>query len=72
MVSADSAAHRLKRFADLNLQFDGTEVAVGDVADLRVTVFSAEVEPASSEDQFPQWSNFTLLASITQGKPGGC
>jgi len=54
-----------------SLQFDGSQVPPEDVADLTITVVSAEVEPASAQDQFPQWSNFTELTSITQGKPGG-
>lgn len=52
--------------------FDGTQVAVEDVADLSVTVITAQVQPALSADQFPQWSNFTVLTRITHGKPGGC
>lgn len=58
--------------ADRELQFDGSEVPVEDVADLTVTVVTAEVEPASSADEFPEWSNFTKLTRITHGKPGGC
>lgn len=58
--------------ADLELQFDGTPINAGDVADLTVTVVSAEVEPAASIDQFPSWSNFEKLTRITPGKPGGC
>ena len=52
--------------------FDGTEVPAEDVADLSVTVITAQVKPAASADQFPQWSDFTKLTRITQGKPGGC
>lgn len=52
--------------------FDGTEVPAEDVADLIVTVVTAQAKPASSADQFPQWSDFTKLTRITQGKPGGC
>lgn len=51
--------------------FDGTEIPPEDVADLTVTVVTAQVKPAASEDQFPQWSDFTKLTRITQGKPGG-
>ena len=53
-------------------QFDGTPIAAGDVADLTVTVISAEVEAAASIDEFPSWSNFEKLTRITRGKPGGC
>ena len=52
--------------------FDGTEVPAEDVADLMVTVVTAQARPASSIDQFPQWSDFTKLTRVTQGKPGGC
>ena len=53
-------------------QFDGTQVPIGDVADLTITVVGAEVEPAAAADQFPQWGDFTELTTITQGRPGGC
>ncbi|KAK5135710.1 hypothetical protein LTR08_004696 [Meristemomyces frigidus] len=52
--------------------FDGTQVPVGEVADLTITVVGAEVEPAAAADQFPRWGDFTELTTITQGKPGGC
>lgn len=50
----------------------GTEVPAEDVADLTVTVVTAQVKPAASADEFPQWSDFVQLTHITQGKPGGC
>ncbi|KAK3683147.1 hypothetical protein LTR37_020509 [Vermiconidia calcicola] len=52
--------------------FDDTEVFAEDVADLSVTVVTARVLPAASEDAFPQWSEFTEISGITRGKPGGC
>ena len=52
--------------------FDGSEIPAEDVADLTVTVVTAQVKPAASVDEFPQWSDFVPLNSITQGKPGGC
>jgi tyrosinase len=53
-------------------QFDGTQIPVEDLADLTITVITAKMQPAASEDQFPEWSDFTKLTRITQGKPGGC
>jgi tyrosinase len=52
--------------------FDGTQIPAEDVADLTVTVVTAQVKPAVSADEFPTWSNFVKLTHITQGKPGGC
>ncbi|KAK6385189.1 hypothetical protein LTR65_009590 [Meristemomyces frigidus] len=52
--------------------FDGTQVPAEDVADLTISVVSAEVQPACAKDEFPQWGDFTVLTSVTQGKPGGC
>lgn len=52
--------------------FDGSEIPAEDVADLTVTVVTAQVKPAVSADEFPQWSAFKKLTHITQGKPGGC
>ena len=52
--------------------FDGTQIPAEDVADLTVTVVTAQVKPAASEDEFPEWSDFVKLTHITQGKPGGC
>ncbi|KAK3724436.1 hypothetical protein LTR37_001060 [Vermiconidia calcicola] len=52
--------------------FDDTEVSAEDVADLSVTVVTARVLPAASEDAFPEWSEFAEISSITRGKPGGC
>ena len=43
-----------------------------DVADLTITVVSAEVEPASAADEFPTWGDFTVLTNVTEGRPGGC
>ena len=57
---------------DLISQFDGSDVPAENVADLKITVVSAQVKPAASDDQFPQWSDFTELTRITRGKPGGC
>jgi hypothetical protein len=48
------------------------EVDPKDVADLEITVVSAEVAPPETEDGFPEWSNFTLLTKITEGRIGGC
>lgn len=52
-------------------QMDGTTVDANDVADLAVTVVSAQVQPPAAENQFPSWHNFTELTSITYGRPGG-
>ena len=52
--------------------FDGSEIPAEDVADLTVTVVTAQVKPAACSDEFPQWSDFVPLNSVTQGKPGGC
>ncbi|KAK0875049.1 hypothetical protein LTR33_005910 [Friedmanniomyces endolithicus] len=52
--------------------FGGSEIPVEDVADLTITVVSAEVEPASAADEFPTWGDFTVLTNVTEGRPGGC
>ncbi|KAK0795438.1 hypothetical protein LTR02_007053 [Friedmanniomyces endolithicus] len=52
--------------------FGGSEIPVEDVADLSITVVSAEVEPASAADEFPIWGDFTVLTNVTEGRPGGC
>lgn len=56
----------------LRTQFDGTQVPISNVQDLEITVISAQVQPATEADEFPQWGEFTKLTRITQGKPGGC
>ncbi|KAL2358572.1 common central domain of tyrosinase-domain-containing protein [Cryomyces antarcticus] len=48
-----------------------TEVPRNAVPDLAVSVVSAQVKPASSHNDFPQWGDFTVLAGITDGRPGG-
>jgi len=53
-------------------QFDGSEVPPDQATGLEVTVVSAEVEPAVSDDEFPRWGAFTPLTGITRGRPGGC
>ncbi|KAF2173735.1 hypothetical protein M409DRAFT_16009 [Zasmidium cellare ATCC 36951] len=50
---------------------DGTAVNAEDVADLAITVVSAQVQPSEAEDEFPSWHNFKELKSITHGRPGG-
>lgn len=50
---------------------DGTVVDPDDVADLEVTVVSAQIQRPAAEDEFPSWHNFTELASVTHGRPGG-
>ncbi|KAK5114494.1 hypothetical protein LTR62_002429 [Meristemomyces frigidus] len=52
--------------------FDGTGVPTTELADLMITVVSAEVEPAESAEQFPRWGDFTVLTNVTEGKAGGC
>ncbi|KAK5168744.1 uncharacterized protein LTR77_006053 [Saxophila tyrrhenica] len=52
--------------------FDGTQIPPDSVADLTITVITAKVQPAESVDDFPQWSEFTEVTRVTQGKPGGC
>ncbi|KAI7302472.1 Di-copper centre-containing protein [Hortaea werneckii] len=52
--------------------FDDNQIKPEELADLTVSVVSALVEPASQEDDFPRWTDFKELTSITQGKPGGC
>lgn len=52
--------------------FDDSDIPAKDVADLAVTVVTAQVKPAASSDEFPEWSDFVPLNRITQGKPGGC
>jgi tyrosinase len=52
---------------------DGGQVPIEQLAnDLTVTVVTAEVQPATADDNFPVWGQFTELTNITQGKPGGC
>lgn len=51
---------------------DGSEVPAEEVPGLSLTVVTAEVQPASAPDDFPQWGSFSVLANITEGKPGGC
>ncbi|TKA80498.1 hypothetical protein B0A55_02304 [Friedmanniomyces simplex] len=46
--------------------FGGSEVPVKDVADLAITVVSAEVEPATAADEFPTWGDFTVLTNVTE------
>ena len=65
------AIHVSDFVADVILQFDGTPIAADDVADLSVTVVSAEVQPATSIGEFPKWSSFEKLTCVTRGKPGG-
>ncbi|EMC95731.1 hypothetical protein BAUCODRAFT_109268 [Baudoinia panamericana UAMH 10762] len=52
--------------------FDGVHVPVGNLDGFTVTVVSAEVEAASAPDAFPKWGHHTVLANVTEGKPGGC
>lgn len=51
--------------------YDGREIAVAQVPDLSVAVVEAQVIPAASEDEFPQWGPFTALTGVTAGKAGG-
>ena len=74
---ADMAPATIEQYLTDNLHwrvgmFDGTRTPAEDVADLTVTVVTAQVKPAASADEFPTWSNFVKLTHITQGKPGGC
>ncbi|KAK4498075.1 hypothetical protein PRZ48_010731 [Zasmidium cellare] len=50
---------------------DGTTVDADDVADLSITVISAQVQPSAADDKFPSWHNFSELKSSTNGRPGG-
>ncbi|KAK4997599.1 hypothetical protein LTR66_003012 [Elasticomyces elasticus] len=50
---------------------NGTEFPLDQVPDLSITVVSAEVEPAATVDDFPQWGNFTELTEITHARVGG-
>ncbi|SMQ51746.1 unnamed protein product [Zymoseptoria tritici ST99CH_3D7] len=52
--------------------FDNVEVDLNDVADLSITVVSAEVTPPTCESEFPSRGNFTLLTHITKDRVGGC
>ena len=61
----DTAFSDGQKRADNISQFDGTLVPVEDLGDLVVTIVSAEVQPASSIDQFPTWSSFTELHQAT-------
>jgi tyrosinase len=74
---ADLAPATVEQYLTDNLHwrvsmFDNIEVAPEDVADLMVTVVTAQVKPAASSDEFPDWGDFVQLTHITQGKPGGC
>lgn len=74
---ADMAPATVEKYLTDNLHwrvsmFDNTAVAPEDVADLMVTVVTAQVKPAASSDEFPDWGDFVQLTRITQGKPGGC
>lgn len=51
-------------------QFHATAVACEDVADLSITIISADVRPAAADDEFPRWGNFTRLNAF-QGKQCG-
>lgn len=62
----------MRKSANTFVKFDGTPVSASNVADLTVTVVSAEVQPAVEIDQFPTWTNFEELTRITRGKAGGC
>lgn len=51
--------------------FDGAEVPAALVPGLQVSVVSAEATRADNDTSFPVWSDWTTLANITHGKPGG-
>lgn len=53
-------------------QFDGSEVPVEDLSQLTITVLTAQVEPAATNEDFPAWGDYTVLTNVTQGQPGGC
>ena len=74
---ADMAPQTVETYLTDNLHwrigmFNGNQIPLEDVADLSVTVITAQVNPASSADEFPQWYNFRELTRITHGKLGGC
>lgn len=51
--------------------YDGTEIAIADVADLSISVVQATVEPATSSDTFPLWGDFVALVNVTANRVGG-
>lgn len=64
-VAAVSNAVPPAPYLDANRsQFDATRIACEDVADLSITIVSAEVQPAIADDAFPQWGNFTKLKAF--------
>lgn len=71
LSSADVEAYLAKNLQWRVSMYDGREVAVAQVPDLSVAVVQAQVTPAASEDEFPQWGPYTALTGVTAGKPGG-
>jgi tyrosinase len=53
-------------------QIDGFEIPREAMPDLKVSVVSSEVKPATSSDELSQWVNgFTLHTEVTDGRPAG-
>lgn len=52
-------------------QADSTQVDNAQVPDLKVSVVSAEQQPARDAYSFPTWGKFTVQADVTAGKTGG-
>ena len=50
---------------------DNRDVPRDQVADLKVSVVSAQVQAAQSDDEFPKWSELKVERDITDGRPAG-
>ncbi|EME42325.1 hypothetical protein DOTSEDRAFT_81246 [Dothistroma septosporum NZE10] len=52
-------------------RMDGTILNAASVPDLSITVFSARVDPAESDDDLPSWSDFREMKAVTVARPEG-
>lgn len=61
VATVSQATELLVREVTDRSQFDATVIPCEGVAGLSVTIVSSEMEPATREDEFPHWGDFTRL-----------
>ncbi|KAL8967389.1 MAG: hypothetical protein Q9183_002944 [Haloplaca sp. 2 TL-2023] len=50
---------------------DDKDVPRDQVADLKISVVTADVQAAEADDQFPVWGDFKVQTDVTNGRPAG-